>query len=113
MNTQNPPSEPLPVKPEIGLPDAILAIVKYFAPDWSKIGIWRPLVVAALAYFGYDNRQIHTRHKHTEAVIADNSQQIEEVKSFVQSPPTNGRRIHESTQLPPLPSTNRITIRQK
>lgn len=101
METQNPAS--LPVKPEIGLADAVLAIIKILVPDWSKVGIWRPLVLAALAYFGYDNRQIHSHHRRNEAAI-------EEVKAFVTSPPTNGRRVFESPVFPPLPSTNKPVL---
>lgn len=86
--------------------DAIIfAIKKAFPSAASKVGIWRPMIAAGMTYLGWNNHQSNLRHQHHE-------QQIEEVRAFVQAPPTNGRRIHEIPP-PPMPIQSTSLLNRK
>lgn len=91
------------IPPETTTIEALLyAARKTFPTTVKKLGVWRPLIVAVLSYLGWDSHQGYQRHE----------REIENVKAFVQAPPTNGRRLHEVPE-PPMPPTNRNLIRRK
>lgn len=70
----------------------------------KKIGIWRPLIALMLGYHEYDNR-------HTKQAVASNKAEVENVKTFVQAPPTNNRRVYEIAP-PPLPTPENVIKRK-
>lgn len=109
MNVPIPEYPPLPV-PSLIPPEttaieaALYAAKKAFPNTAKKFGVWRPLIVAALGYLGWDSHRGYQHHEHR---IRHAEEVASKVESFVVSPPTNGRLLHE-LPIPTDPNTNII-----